>query len=497
MIDKKKRVMFFIVILLVINLILIKVIISTASNKKGSYINDVAEHIKNVQLEITKDIYTKKPLDLTIHDVDNGSIDNSLLLDDDKVKCEKYTVVEGKLVGATNCAMTNWKSSYNYTTDKKVYLADGKDIQVEKTLYKDDILNGADPVYSDNLIPVIINADGTVTKADIYKKWYDYTNKEWANAVILKDGVKVEDNISLDDIESYFVWIPRYKYKLFNVGFNDSTAETIDIVFENKDTEKSVGTENGEYLTHKAFTLGEEELNGIWVGKFETTGTIDNITIRPNAESIVSQTLNTVFRTSYNYKRDDDSHMMKNTEWGAVSYLSMSAYGINDEIRINNTSDHKTGYGANTPNATSVLSTTDTVGDYKSEYGILASTTGNITGIYDMSGGAWEVMAAYRTNGNGVNGTNRSELNINEFDSKYFDVYTSNTTNVYTNTILGDATGETHGWFSDRTNYISYNGPWFLRSGYWRHGADAGAFYYGGDVGAADSRIGFRIVLTK
>ena len=40
----------------------------------------------------------------------------------------------------------------------------------------------------------------------------------------------------------------------------------------------------------------------------------------------------------YNYKRDMDSHMMKNTEWGAVAYLSLSNYGINGEVRINNSS---------------------------------------------------------------------------------------------------------------------------------------------------------------
>ena len=29
------------------------------------------------------------------------------------------------------------------------------------------------------------------------------------------------------------------------------------------------------------------------------------------------------------YQRELDSHMMKNTEWGAVAYLSHSIYGIN------------------------------------------------------------------------------------------------------------------------------------------------------------------------
>ena len=49
---------------------------------------------------------------------------------------------------------------------------------------------------------------------------------------------------------------------------------------------------------------------------------------------------------SYNYQRELDSHLLKNTEWGAVAYLSHSAYGISASIRINNHSDNITGYAA-------------------------------------------------------------------------------------------------------------------------------------------------------
>ena len=37
--------------------------------------------------------------------------------------------------------------------------------------------------------------------------------------------------------------------------------------------------------------------------------------------------------------------MIKNSEWGAVAYLSHSEYGINKEVRINNSSK-LTGCGA-------------------------------------------------------------------------------------------------------------------------------------------------------
>ena len=56
---------------------------------------------------------------------------------------------------------------------------------VSATEYTEDILNGADPVLADNLIPVTIANDGTVKKADIATEWYNYGNKVWANAVIL------------------------------------------------------------------------------------------------------------------------------------------------------------------------------------------------------------------------------------------------------------------------------------------------------------------------
>jgi len=57
----------------------------------------------------------------------------------------------------------------------------------EKSIYTECILNGSDPVLEDELIPITINADGVVKKADIKEKWYSYEEKEWANAVILKD----------------------------------------------------------------------------------------------------------------------------------------------------------------------------------------------------------------------------------------------------------------------------------------------------------------------
>ena len=58
--------------------------------------------------------------------------------------------------------------------------------------YREDILNGADPVIAGNLIPVTINSDGEVYPADTKREWYNYANRVWANAVVLKDGITLE-----------------------------------------------------------------------------------------------------------------------------------------------------------------------------------------------------------------------------------------------------------------------------------------------------------------
>ena len=72
------------------------------------------------------------------------------------------------------------------------------------------------------------------------------------------------------------MWIPRYRYKLFHANQADgittklssSIAKSIEIEFESRDKASSKGSKDGEWLTHPAFT--NFDVNGIWVGKFET-----------------------------------------------------------------------------------------------------------------------------------------------------------------------------------------------------------------------------------
>ncbi len=392
-----------------------------------------------------------------------------------------------------------------------------------KEIYTDAVLKGADPVLKDELIPVTLSNDGTVTYADTRDEWYNYTNKEWANAVILNDGVthSVGETIPESDIESYFVWIPRYRYQIFDEGNYTaesgttkpatSIAKTINIEFESKDTEISNGSTTGSWLTHPAFT--NFDVNGLWVGKFETSKSGTQIQVKPGVASWRNETVKSFFTNLKSYNTNLDSHMMKNTEWGAAAYLSHSIYGINTEVRINNNSNYLTGY-ASTDEAdqSSYPGTTGTDASvtipYNTTTGYKASTTGNITGIYDMSGGAWEYMAAYMATGS--SGFTAAELTSN---AKYLDVYPSNSTvTSYNNRILGDATGEMgpfyyyrdkdnnqryhNNWYADFSNFVDSTYPWFGRGGHYDHGVLAGQFYFFRATGAADGGVGARLVLA-
>ncbi len=408
-------------------------------------------------------------------------------------------------------------------------------------VYEDPILNGADPVIKENLVPVTIADNGEVTYANTQKKWYSYENKEWANAVILVDSPSKEyqenDIIPESDIESYFVWIPRYKYQIFDEGNyteaiqskpETSIAKEIQIEFESNSTNPSAGSKQGEWLTHPAFT--NFDVNGLWVGKYETgykgaTATEEaqvnamdssKVIVKPNVYSWRNSTVSNMFKTAYNYERNLDSHMMKNTEWGAVAYLSHSKYGINTEVRINNNSNYLTGYsaveGTDQSSYPGVSGTTsDITLPYNTETGYKASTTGNITGIYDMSGGAWEYVGAYMPSSNDASGFSASELTTY---SKYLDLYPNNTTvTSWNNRILGDATGEMgpfyyyadedskkrnhNSWYKNDSNFVESINPWFARGGAYNHGIIAGQFFFGRNTGDGYINAAFRLVLTS
>ena len=369
---------------------------------------------------------------------------------------------------------------------------------VEDVELQEDPSGANRPVLAEGMIP--ITYDGTnwvkVDQYGAYNNWYDYGNQKWANAVMVTtakrdtymnadEGTTIPEN----DILAYYVWIPRYKYKLFNATYaNGTSAQVIEVTFENETsttgnvtcTYASNGAEtcqnkaNGNYYTHPAFTFGDAELFGIWVGKYETTGSKTNPTVKPGITSLSNITIANMYSAgqlfnSTNYLTTNginrtDTHMMKNIEWGAVAYLKQSNYGLGiTDITINSNSSYLT--GGNTGR----------------------STTGNITGVYDMSGGASEyVMGNYnKTAGD-------SGLTVSGVPAEHIDIYSGTSVSA---SHLGDATGETAGWYGDYAGFVNSSNPWFVRGGDYSIGAYAGVFEFGGFVDTASRRT-FRIVLS-
>ena len=202
----------------------------------------------------------------------------------------------------------DYDSNPNGQTFSKVVLVEGMQVASLDT-------SGANyPELLDNMIPVYYEAtsdtEGVWKKADSKNldsnyQWFDYDNYMWANAVTVKEsGTKtrseylnsaVGTEINMDDITSMWVWIPRYKYVIFN-GNNESVDEQlIDVTFEHgidstgtvacvdnistasdsSSSETCTDATNGSIIngvstyTHPAFTFGDEELTGFWFAKFE------------------------------------------------------------------------------------------------------------------------------------------------------------------------------------------------------------------------------------
>ena len=480
-------------------------------SRRGAFSSTLTNIEKAVEEKCTTEQIKNQEI-TTMYTIEGGVITPSLDI--------KGELPDGVIYVSKDCEVSFTLSDNNFTGTKEV----GEEVVIvdkgnTTIIYKEEILNGTDPVLSGGLIPVTIANDGTVKKADLTTKWYSYTEKKWANAVILTDTGKIEEDGTIleDSIESYFVWIPRYKYKLFDMGNYTSSIQEkpepvnhdpIEIVFENKNTPISVGTDVGQYHSHPAFQAFDT--NGLWVAKFETSGDINNLQIKPNKQALNLSNVKTMFEVAYNYKRDNDSHMTKNTEWGAVAYLSLSNYGINTEINTNNNSDYITGYSSviniNAVGFTGEKGTDSSITlPYNTETGYKASTTGNITGIYDMSGGSVEYMSAFK-DGSLCSSGFTSDPTIT-YGNKYFDKYlNTSTVTSYNNRILGDATGEMgpfyyydgtyhNNWSADYSYFIDSGLPWMYRGGYNDNGELSFGRFTGDDYN--NSRFSFRLTLVK
>ena len=440
----------------------------------------------------------------------------------------------------------------------------------------------------------------TVKTTDIDAAWYDYDAKKWANAQTQDGSMWVwiprfayKVNSSTKTFDVVFLKDTTNTY-LDNGTEKDAEKEgyIIHPAFKN---ESSTGYENGGW---------DKELTGIWVSKFEAGFATSNGNSAPKKASSVNYSQTSVWASGYETGGNDgslsarnwidgvygstttaikyptfqgltysmnyinqndafniskaltesgniyglssattDSHLMKNSEWGAVAYLAQSKYGLNGtNIYINNANLRNsqqsayaiTGCAGETEDAAEVgvkIDTTTkkpvTTDSSKKIYvwtqksGTKASTTGTIYGIYDMSGGTWERTAGLVNNGNENLATyGQSLLNAlnNGKSSKYVTAYpfdssvdknganidTASTANWKANTkIYGDGIRETStagtgktSWYTDYSYFPAVSLPFSARGGYLWGGEGAGLFCFYRSYGNSVYNNGFRSVLV-
>ena len=389
------------------------------------------------------------------------------------------------------------------------------------------------PVYYDNTNEVWKKADSSNQN----NSWYNYENKMWANAVIVSSSTlstyqsaSIDTTITDADIVAFYVWIPRYKYRVWNITRQGDVESTyaypaytngIEIEWENgvsstgnvrctydittKESETNLsdvcvynGTDTittessnenytNAWYTHPAFTFNNKEKTGFWIGKFETTGSSTVPTVLPDKQSSRGTIITSQFTSSRVFQKylsnNMNAHMLTNLEWGAVAYLTHSIYGLCDDtncsgVYINNSLFYtgRSG-GAVSGSADLDLSfvypkdTTETT-DYNTNgyytykgYFIdyngnvtttkditkVASTTRNITGVYDMSGGADERVMANMVDEtqSPYNSTVSTWDGSSTLDDCYYNAYSYGTNYsgqlAFNRARLGDATAEVLG----------------------------------------------------
>ena len=352
------------------------------------------------------------------------------------------------------------------------------------------------PNIGPNMELVVFDDNTDTWVADETKDGYSYVDistegantSEWANA-----------KVTIDGIDSYFVWIPRYAYKIngendidikFLQGTGNLAADGVTVCKYADDPTLDTTT---DYIIHPAFTanadLGggfgnnngtnDNGISGIWIGKYETSGSSSQLKVQPNVDSLSSVNIGNMYTYAKAYSTELESHMLKNSEWGAVAYLTESKYGRNGtEIDMNTTSftggNWSNGYVINTRQ----------------------STTGNVYGIYDMRGGTGEYVASYYTGGKSTYLNNGSSFTNTKTSDKYATAYTEESVSIGYK--YGDATYETSGWHSDGTFFVYSYYPFFDRGGEADSiiTSDTGVFYSDINSGKAFSTFTFRIALS-
>ena len=370
------------------------------------------------------------------------------------------------------------------TTECDAYV-DNSDYNEDEGVNRPRMLTGLTPIKW-------VGGVETVTTEDD-PDWYDYNNLLYANA-------KSEDG-------SYWVWIPRYVYRITSKWSMNPSIANIDLKFS-IGTDDTVGGEvtivntgsandsNGTWTNHPAFTFGDKELTGFWISKFAASAvnpggscvnaaantSCDTVAIEtkyiPDVNPLIYTSINQAFvigraaetNPAYGFNSSEvDSHLIKNTELGALFFLNSVSTLVTNRNVGTCWWPMTTGNGASLvvepglpPQSVCIpFGTTNQYGEHSSE-------NRNITGVYDLAGGYVGIYtAAYLNNGSAKLMENGSALVTAE--AKYKDVYEVGSPDSYVNNTAlainkkGDAIYEFYYGYSSLLPFPNNDFPFFVR----------------------------------
>lgn len=505
------------VITIIILLILAGISIEAITGDNGLFSRakeaKIQTEIATIKEQIQSDILAKQAQN-------NGEISEEEL----KEILESYGILSGEEDILDNI-LTTKKGKYeikvsdiwNGTTTKKPMVADKPNTEVVKPSITFSTNFGTiDVIWLKDTSNTIVSTPNVPKLTEGMEKvtWsYDSVKEEWKEQDVAdndwynyKAGNGTDDNTesrwaNAKYNDSYFVWIPRYAYRITYyedrtcsklTGYYDGYGQwdangNLRVAIDNG--VETVEYNNNKYIVHPAFgtnlDLGGWDgngLTGIWVAKYQMCeqakftrdlGTRTFYSI-PGVESgMVDSTIGNMFTDAKNYATEKESHLIKNSEWGAVTYLTHSKFGRNgNKIDINNTAI--TGKGAGTVNLESNKSY-----DYNTKIGAKASSTGNVYGIYDLHGCSYEYIASFNTAASNTSLKNGGSFASNgqkstKYVTTYFneeDDYVSSLDKIFALGKVGDALKETvqlnsgFSWFDGFADVPISNKPFILRGG--------------------------------
>ncbi|MBS5778423.1 MAG: prepilin-type N-terminal cleavage/methylation domain-containing protein [Acholeplasma sp.] len=137
-----------------------------------------------------------------------------------KIK-DYFTVKFGKTGGQVTCEVANVSELDvgDHTVKCTATETNGKTAEASIKITIKDVFalavdnSGANkPVLYTNMIPVVYDGTKWLYSDGTQTNWYNYTDKQWANAVVLNSGVtkNVGDEVTEEEISLWYVWIPKH-----------------------------------------------------------------------------------------------------------------------------------------------------------------------------------------------------------------------------------------------------------------------------------------------